>query len=202
MAPTVPTTEPLTFIRGDTVKWTRSWGDFPVGDGWAVTYHLRGANALDIVGTPGTNDFSFSIAAADCAKLGPGTYQWQARATLGGESYAAGAGVLTVTPGIRLAAAGDMVSADEQLLAVLEAACSGRVTADIQAYTIGGRQIQKIPVTELFALRGKVRALVRRQRNAGQLGQTVRGTFGPVSEGSGAAAVPLGLNVGSAGWGW
>lgn len=51
-----------------------------------------------------------------------------------------------------------MATHAETMLAKIEAVLEGRLDSDVESYTIAGRQITKIPVTELLALRDTYRA--------------------------------------------
>jgi hypothetical protein len=78
--------------------------------------------------------------------------------------------VINIEPNVSVAAAGAFNSWEERTLAVIEAVLSGRLTADIQSYQIAGRSVTKIPITELLAMRGNLRAVIWRQTNPGKLG--------------------------------
>ena len=60
---------------------------------------------------------------------------------------------------------------------VVEAALAGRLTSDIQSYQIAGRSVNKIPISELLQIRGRLRAAIWRQNNPGQLGVPFRVQF-------------------------
>lgn len=51
-----------------------------------------------------------------------------------------------------------MATHAETMLANIEAVLEGRITSDVESYTIAGRQITKIPITELLTMRDKYRA--------------------------------------------
>ena len=78
--------------------------------------------------------------------------------------------VINIEPNVSVAAAGAFNSWEEKTLAVIEAVLSNRMTADIQSYQIAGRSVTKIPITELLAMRGNLRAVIWRQTNPGKLG--------------------------------
>jgi hypothetical protein len=78
--------------------------------------------------------------------------------------------VMNIEPNVSIAAAGAFNSWEERTLAVIEAALSGRLTADIQSYQIAGRAVTKIPVGELLQIRGTLQAKIWRQTHPGQLG--------------------------------
>jgi len=46
------------------------------------------------------------------------------------------------------------------MLAAIEAVLEGRITADVEAYTIAGRQITKIPIEQLLVLRDRYKSEV------------------------------------------
>ena len=52
------------------------------------------------------------------------------------------------------------------MLALIEAKLEGRITADMESYTIAGRQISKIPTAELLTLRSKYKIEVQAEEDA------------------------------------
>lgn len=162
LTPPIPTVEPTTLYAGDTAKWSKHLPDFPATDGWALVYAFRGPTALDDQTASASGaDFAVTIPASATVGLQPGTYSWVARASKAGETYTAAHGVFTV-----LAAVGAVVADhDETTLEVIKAAIAGRLTADMQAYTINGRSVTKIPIAELIGLRGQYERRVWRKRN-------------------------------------
>jgi len=52
------------------------------------------------------------------------------------------------------------------MLNAIEAVLEGRITADVESYSIAGRSITKIPVSELLVLRSKYKAEVQSQEAA------------------------------------
>ena len=52
------------------------------------------------------------------------------------------------------------------MLAAIEAVLEGRITADIETYSIAGRQITKIPISELLTLRSKYKIEVQAEEDA------------------------------------
>jgi hypothetical protein len=177
LAPTIPTTEPDAIAAGNTAKWTISLADYPPADGWALTYYLRGPSKLDVAATPGTVDYAVVIGATSTQALKPGAYRWEAKVAKSGEVFTARSGILTVTPNVATAAAGELLTHAERTLAVIEAKLEGRLEVDMETYQIGDRAVSKIPIAQLHALLGKYRAMVQRERNPGTLGRTTRFVF-------------------------
>jgi hypothetical protein len=103
----------------------------------------------------------------------PLTYVERLIAAADGEIMDVVNGRIMCEPNLALANAGAALSYEEQTLLVLEAAIQGRLTADIENYSIAGRSVSKIPARELLALRGQFKAIVWRQRNPGRITQTV-----------------------------
>lgn len=90
--------------------------------------------------------------------------------------------VINIGPNAGSSPAGTFNTWEERTLVVVEAAISGRLTADIQAYQIAGRSVSKIPIEELRTIRGELKAAIWRQNNPGQLGVPYKVAFTPDEE--------------------
>lgn len=180
---TIPTVEPASIMAGEDWHWQITTTDYPPSDGWALTYHIRGIDSLDITATPDltNNWFDVSALAATTARLRDGRYQWVAKVTKTPETHIFRSGVLTVLPNFVTAKAGMLQDSDEALLEAVDAKISGRISDEglIEQYTIHGRTVVKMRMSELLDLRGKLRALVRRKRFPGTVGNLVEVKFGP-----------------------
>lgn len=192
MAETVGSGEPTTVTAGNTWTWTRSFASYApseTGGTWTLSYAILGAAKLvwdaAWVTTSGAI-WTVTIPAASTATLPAGTYQWTAILTGGsgyaGQRFTPAAGVFTVAANPSKLNAGDTLSFAEKTLAVVEAALEGRLTADMQSYSIGGRAVTAIPVSELFAIRNRLKTEVWRIQNPGKPlpGFAIR--FGPVGD--------------------
>lgn len=62
-----------------------------------------------------------------------------------------------------------MATHAETMLSAIEAVLEGRITADVEAYSIAGRQITKIPMAELLTLRDKYKAEVNSEAAAASI---------------------------------
>ena len=130
-----------------------------------------------IAATASGASFSITLTAAITAGLAAGTYQWSERVTKSGESYDAASGLVVVQANIATAIAGDLQSWEEKALVVVDAALLGRLTSDQQAFSIAGRAVTKIPITELLSIRTSLVAAVRSQRTPGKFGTSVDFNF-------------------------
>lgn len=181
MAPTIPTSEPTTAVAGTTWKWTRDEATYPPSEGWALSYAFRGLSALDVPATgstitdDGVSQFTVTVTDEKTAVIAAGTYQWVAYASLDGEKFVADSGVLVVTADASAAIAGALQSHAELMLARVESEIEARLTGNGSAhesYTIGtaagGRQLSKVPMQELLAMRGVYAGMVWREQNPGR----------------------------------
>lgn len=189
MTPPIPTSEPGSIFAGDTVKFSKTISDYPATDGWTLTYSFRGPTALaDQTATTSGSGYLVTIPAATTTALSAGTYYWNARVSLAGEVHTVARGVLTVT----LVAGALVLTHNEKMLAAINAALEGRIVADMQQYTIGGRMVQKIPFKELAHFKAVYEAKVYRDRNPGQIGVPVAFGF-PSTDGTIGTPDPVSL---------
>ena len=187
MAPTTPDGPPSQAVAGDSWRWrVGDVADYPQSEGWALKYELLGDSTLSISPTFQTsgddlNHWLVSEATTDTDDLSPGDYRLIGRMVgsgdYSGREETVHESVLVVVQDPRTASPGDFQSHEERTLAVVEAAIEGRLTKDMESYSIAGRSIQKIPVRELIGMRAKYRAAVQTQRT-GRLGRPVAVHFG------------------------
>jgi len=176
MAPTVPWGVPASARAGDTWLWKVTFPDYPSSEGWTPKYAIRGKSALTwqaAWATESGGEWTITIPAASTGTLGAGAYEWAAivtgSATYAGREHTVETGRIEVLPDLEAAVQGDRQPWAEKTLAVIEAVLSGRVTSDISGYTIGGRQVIKMPIDELVRLRTRLRAEVMAVKRGGNL---------------------------------
>ena len=175
MAPTIPTTHPTVARAGDTWAWTVSFTDFPVSDGWVLSYAL--VSTSDATQTPLTWEtdyvtddgarYTVTIPAAITAALVAGGYRLTAFLTLASERYTVYTGALLVNADAATLAAGEGRTHSEKVLGYIEAVIEGRATADVESYQINGRALNRTPIEQLLKLRARYRTAVWRERNPG-----------------------------------
>ena len=97
-----------------------------------------------------------------------GLYSYSLRATLAGKRTTVEAGKVVVDDDIGDGTAGDdQRSANKVTLDLIKSVLDGRVTDGLDAYTIAGRSVSKMPISELIQLRDYYTALVNRERGRG-----------------------------------
>lgn len=154
MAIDTSNTEPNSIIPGDTVKWTRTFADFPPSAGWALNYELLNAqHRYEIAATADGHAHRVVVSAQTTQGYEPGSYDWRARVTNAEEVYTVATGRLTVTPSF--GSATDIRSHARCTLQAIEAVLEGRATSATAEYEINGRRLKYIPLIELHALRTK-----------------------------------------------
>lgn len=164
MAPSIPSVVPSVIRAGDTVRFTRQYGDFPVADGWALRFTIAGASKKGVDATTSGSDFLVTLAAADTVGLAPGTYAYALTATLFGARYTAEEGVLTVQPNVEAATAGALQSHDERTLALLEAELEARAASDHTEYAVDGRSLKRETIETLTAWANRLRSRIARRK--------------------------------------
>lgn len=175
MAPTVPVGEPKGLVAGTTWSWKRGeHTDFPVADSWVYTYFLTGQTSLSFVGTNAlaTHDFTVAVTATTTAAVTAGVYHWELRASLSGAVYTVDTGTFDVAVNASVTAASDARSAAAIMLSRIDAEITARIDGTGSGhddYTIGTRQITKIPLAELRTMRSIYAAAVERERFGGRL---------------------------------
>jgi len=179
LPPPVPTSEPTTLTAGDTWQWTVTLPAYPPSAGWTLHYAIRGAAPVDVTATPdGADGYAIAVPAARSAALPGGRYPWAAFVTnAAGERVTVREGAVTIRPNLA-GPSGDQRSHAERMLAAIEGLLQGRVTRDVESYTINGRSLVHLPIAELERLRARYAAEVRQQRRPGRFGRTIGVRFG------------------------
>lgn len=177
MAPITPVGVPSQLIAGDTLLFSVSYGDFPVSEGWTLSMTLAGVGTLQTESGEITEDdgttWTVTIPASRTRTLAakPGVYRWfhymTGSGSYSGRRYTVAEGRIEVLLNPADAADGDFQFQEEKDLAVVEARLAGRLTDDMQAYTIRGRQVVLIPYQELVAERARLKRAVWKLRNPG-----------------------------------
>lgn len=151
-----PTTEPVEITAGDTVRWQKTFPDYPASDGWVLSYSLLGPlGAISITSTPNGDDHLIDQSPTDTAAWGASRYAWQAVMTKADPAarYTVGTGVLVVNPDLAAPASGyDGRSSARRILDALMAAYETYVASrgHVSEYQIAGRTMKFRTVEELI----------------------------------------------------
>jgi len=144
MAIPIPTEEPTTFMAGDTVKWTRSFADYPANGGWELAYRLRGTKSYLIdfgveVSASGA-DFLVNILASTSVTYAPGDYLLVGCVEKDGERKQVYSKSLTITANhldvAGVTSAYDPRTRAKRTLDAIDAMIEGTATREEKSYTI------------------------------------------------------------------
>lgn len=167
---------PDRFNAGETVKYTKSFADFPATGSWTAKLWLAGPSIVSggIAGTPNGAAFDFVVSAAVSGVLLPGRYRWEERVTKAGETYVADEGTLVVDPNIESATTGSLQDPNEKLLASVEAAIDALITGKVSEYQVAGRVVRYHDLDMLRKWRGELKRTIAANRSPGKLLPVVR----------------------------
>lgn len=164
----LPLYEPEQIAVGETAVWRKVLSDFPPADGWTLTYYVRGTGrGFDQEAEADGAGYRVTVPAATTALMSSGKYFFEARVSKGVEEYEVARGELTVVvsiKGMSVTATLDERSPARRILDAIDAMALGKATLDQQSYQIGTRQLSRIPVGELLALRTQYAQIVARER--------------------------------------
>ena len=155
------------FAAGETVVYRRTYADYPASTHNLVLY-LNGPATNGAVGTV-TKDgdtFIITLSSTITGALTAGHFDWEERATViaGGAVYRADFGAINVWPNMATLAAGGKATAEERMLAVVEAKLFTHLAAGYEKYIVLGRELDTIPTKDLWSVYAQLRAIVARQR--------------------------------------
>jgi hypothetical protein len=167
---------PESFAAGTTVEYTRTIPEHLASDGWTLAVVLSGRDRIAVNGTPSGGAFIVTLVASETTKLRAGIYTWAERATKAGVVFPAGDGSVTVTPDVMAASVGDLQSADEKELELVNAAIE-KILGGPQAFSIAGRQVEYPQLEPLQRRKAVLQARIARKKSGGRLGRTHLVTF-------------------------
>lgn len=166
---------PTQFTAGDVVEWTWSAADWSSIDGYTSFYvFVVPGVQKTVAGSPdGSGGWTYRIESAASAAWIPGQYGWQRYVSLLGDRRTTGTGRIAVAANFEAATVGvDPRAEYEKTIDAIDATLQGRAGSDIASYTVGGRSLAKMTVSELLQLRGYYAGLLNKYlQQTGQGGQ-------------------------------
>lgn len=185
----VPETEPTTLVAGDLWTWKRTdiGADYS-NSLYTLSYELRlegaGATAISITASANGSDYLVSVAAATTAAYTVGEYRWDMYITRDSDSerYRLDYGIVNVVAD-KANATNDPRSHAKIMLDKIESLLENRADADVDSYSIAGRSLSKISISELRDWRNYYKTEVMREikleriRNGKATGSTIKVRF-------------------------
>lgn len=156
------TTEPTAIYAGDTVAWTKSLPDYPAPV-WVLTYSfVRDGGAITITATASGSEHAVSVPNSTTSAWIPADYTWTAYVSDGTSRFTVETGAIRIKA--NPAAGGyDSRSQCKRTLDAVNALLEGRAGADVSSYSIGGRSVTKMAVTELLVWKSKLEGEYQRE---------------------------------------
>ena len=152
------TTEPTAVYAGDTVAWTKVLGDYPASV-WTLRYSLvRDGGSIAITATASGDQHVVSVPAATSATWIPAEYVWTAYVTSGTDRYTVETGTIQVKAN-PTAGGYDSRSQVKRTLDAINALLEGRTVSDVTSYSIGGRSVSKMAISELLVWQSKYQSM-------------------------------------------
>lgn len=131
-------------------------GSHRVDDGWSVSISLRGPETIDQAATVSGTNYKLAFTPTQA-----GVFLYSIVAESISERVLIETGRIEALPDPTTVEEGtDNRNYAERMLDAIEAVLEKRASSDQQSYSIAGRSITRIPLTELLALRDKFRAEV------------------------------------------
>jgi len=167
-----PTREPEELIAGDRVAWKRADLNADYSNAlYTLSYRLRlegdGNTGYTITASASGTDYIVEVASTTTNTYVPGRYRWQAYITRNSDSarITLESGSLEVVPNRNVSTA-DPRSHAKIVLDAIEAVLESRATKDQMSYTIAGRSLSRMPITDLLTFRDKYKAEYQRELDA------------------------------------
>lgn len=147
-----PSGEPNEIVAGDFAQWKREdlTADYP-SDSYTLKYsaRLHSANAVEINITAGA-DHLVQVSSAVTVDWTPGTYSWQAYIERNSdqERVVVRSGIWNVLPNKEINSSDPRSEAEKNLQMCLDV-YHGRISNDVESYSISGRSLTKLKPEEL-----------------------------------------------------
>lgn len=144
--------------------------------GWTLAFllYVYGKTPITITASASGDDYTISVLPAVTRLWVSGVYSWQAYVYKSGgtpvlitEKYTIETGKVEILPDLTQSTSGsDFRSIAKTTLDIIEARLRGNTSPEIMAYSIAGRSVSKMNVTELIKLRSYFQEEYRRETEA------------------------------------
>lgn len=186
---TVLAKEPTKIIAGDTLLFKRTdlANDYPTAS-YSLSYKARlegaGSTVITISATGSGDVYSVSVPASTTAGYTAGVYHWAAYITRTSDNarVTIAEGTWTVEAN-KATATTDPRSHAKIMLDKIESILQGRADSDVASYTVNGRSLNKLSISDLLLWRDRYRAEYKAEQRAERAargeptGQTIRVRF-------------------------
>lgn len=170
------TSEPATIYCGDTISWKISLPDYPATAGWVLKYNaVSSAGVFALVSVADGSDHLVSAAKATTDAFTPGNYSLVKFVDNGTELVTLEQIPLIVKPNLAGATvATDARSANEIILAAIDAAMLGTASSDQKRIKLGDKEIERHSQDSLTTFRNNYALAVWQERHPGELAPQIQ----------------------------
>lgn len=170
-----PTVEPSEVVVGDFIQWRRTdlGTDYP-NDEYTATYIARitggGNTEIQLAGTAYNGDYLFTVDSTTSADFVAGYYHWQLEIVRDsdGNRIVVDRGAFDAIVDLDVGGADPRTHA-EIMLTKIETLLEGKADSDVANYSINGRSLTKLGLSELIEWRDYYRAEVVKMRRKEQI---------------------------------
>ena len=179
-----PEGEPLKIVVGDFIQWKKtslaeSYPPATHSAEYVARVTAGGASEIKLAAIERSSYYLFQVSSATSAAFGVGFYHWQLEITetASGNRIVVERGEFEAIPDLDNNGADPRTHA-EIMLDKIEALLQGRADKDVSSYSINGRSIAKMSVTDLLTWRDYYRKEVAKERrdNAIAIGRPTKTT--------------------------
>lgn len=165
-----PEGEPSEIVVGDFIQWKKTalGGDYPP-DLFTATYVARitggGNTEIQLPGTASNGGYLFTVDSATSEDFVAGYYHWQLEVVRNSDSnrLVVERGAFTAIVDLDVNGT-DPRTHDEIMLTKIQSLLEGRADGDVASYSIQGRSLTKLPLSDLIEWERYYRDRVRRQK--------------------------------------
>jgi hypothetical protein len=145
---------PAALYAGDSLELELELADFPAST-WSLTFRgrLEGSPGFDWLAVADGEKHTLTLAPEDTATLAAGDYRVAVQASKAGSVCTLGVVSLAVRPDPSDASA-DPRSHAKRVLEAIQAVIEKRATKEQDSYSLEGRSLKYLPLSELLRLRG------------------------------------------------
>ena len=149
-------------VAGDFINWKKTGieDDYPSASysmGYECTLNGTPGTGFSVAGSVSSSEWVFSISSTASASLTLGIYQWNlyVERTSDSNRIRLADGSWEVVPDIRTNTATDVQSHARKVLSAIEAVIEGRASQDQMSYSIAGRSLSRMDISDLLLFRDR-----------------------------------------------
>jgi hypothetical protein len=152
---------PKIFNAGDTLQFSASFTSvnsaYTPGNGYSLEYYVRGECNFTATGSANGADNGWVVNFPPTAteNVPGGLYSYIARVKKNADVFTVDQGNITVKPNLETAEADTQVEHVQRVLSAIADAIEGRITDDVQQFSIAGRSLVHIPAMELLEIQSR-----------------------------------------------